>query len=228
MSVLALCLLVGTAGRAAAAPTGKTMAETIYTQARIWTGVVGAPRAAALAVRDGRLLAVGSAAEVLRRRGPRTRVVDLGGKLVVPGLIDAHTHFLSGGFQLASVDLRDASTPSELCRRIAAFAGRLPSGRWVTGGNWDHERWGGELPRRDWIDAQTPATPVFVSRLDGHMALANGAALRLARVARQTPRSGGRHDRPRCAQRRAHRHPQGRRHGPRCAVRARPVGRGAR
>lgn len=117
--------------------------EVIYTNARIWTGAPAQPWAEALAIGDGVLLDVGPAArvEVLRQAG--TRVVDLSGQFVVPGFIDNHTHFLSGGFQLASVDLRDADTPEEFARRLGAFAASSPEDRWITGGDWDHERWGG-------------------------------------------------------------------------------------
>jgi predicted amidohydrolase YtcJ len=95
-------------------------------------------------------------------------------------------HFVDGGFRLASVQLRDAATPAEFATRIRDFAATVPAGTWILGGDWDHERWGGELPSRAWIDSLTPGHPVFVSRLDGHMALANSAALRLAGVGRAT------------------------------------------
>jgi predicted amidohydrolase YtcJ len=124
---------------------------------------------------------------VQRYVGPGTRRIDLAGRMVVPGFIDDHTHLLSGGFQLGSVDLRDAPTPAEFTRRIAAYARGLPEGRWITGGDWDHERFpGGVLPRREWIDSVTRLNPVFVNRLDGHMALANSLALRLAGITRAT------------------------------------------
>lgn len=161
-------------------------AEKIYTNATIWTGTANASRAEALAVRNGEILAVGSIQEIDKYRGDNTTVVDLGGKLVVPGFIDNHTHFMSGGFQLASVDLRDAKSPQEFAQRIADFAKNLPEGQWITGGDWDHETWGGELPRREWIDQVTPNHPVFVNRLDGHMALANSKALALAQIDRNT------------------------------------------
>lgn len=162
-------------------------AEVIYTNASIWTGVPNAPRAQAMAIGNGEILAVGSAEEITAWRGATTRVVDLAGKFVVPGFVDNHTHFMSGGFQLASVDLRGAQSPEEFAQRLAAFAQKLPAGRWITGGDWDHETWGGELPRRDWIDKFTPDHPVFVNRLDGHMALANSKALALAGIDRHTP-----------------------------------------
>src|SRR5690606_30006187 len=91
-----------------------------------------------------------------------------------------------GGFQLASVDLRDAATPAEFARRIKEHAATLEPGEWITGGDWDHELWGGELPRRQWIDSVTPDNPVFVQRLDGHMGVANSKALELAGVDRNT------------------------------------------
>src|SRR5690606_36161022 len=134
----------------------------------------------------------GSDEDAQRFVGSETNRIDLAGRMVTPGFMDNHTHFMSGGFQLASVDLRDAATPEEFARRIGEFARTLPEGRWITGGDWDHELWGGQLPRREWIDSLTPNNPVLVSRLDGHMALANSAALRMAGVtaASQNPDGG--------------------------------------
>jgi predicted amidohydrolase YtcJ len=138
-------------------------------------------------VEGEKIVAVGDSGEVARRGGPRTRVVGGGNVMVTPGFMDGHTHFIYGGFQLASVDLRDADTPEEFVARIKRFAATLRPGEWITGGDWDHERWPGTpLPHRSWIDSVTPKNPVFVSRLDGHMALANSAALRLAGVTRAT------------------------------------------
>ncbi|MDX1548446.1 MAG: amidohydrolase [Rhodothermales bacterium] len=163
--------------------------EAVYTNARIWTGDPTNPWAEALAVAGGAIVAVGAAPDVEALAGATTRTIDLGGGFVVPGFIDNHTHFLSGGFQLASVNLRDADTPAEFARRLGAFAETLSDDedRWITGGDWDHERWGGELPHRDWIDRLTAGRPVFVNRLDGHMALANTAALERAGITAETP-----------------------------------------
>lgn len=165
-------------------------AETILTGGRIWTGPAsptsGASAPTAIAVRDGRVMTVGSDAEVGRLAGRGTRRIALNGRRVVPGFIDNHTHFVSGGFTLARVQLRDARTPAEFTRRIGQYAQRHP-GQWVLGGTWDHELWGGELPRRDWIDPVTPQTPVFVTRLDGHMGLANTRALELAGITAEAP-----------------------------------------
>jgi predicted amidohydrolase YtcJ len=149
--------------------------------AKIWTGDESQPWAEALAANGEQIVAVGSNDQI-RQIGEAQRLVDAGGQLVVPGFIDSHVHFISGGFGLSSVQLRDAKTPEEFSARIGDFAATVPTGTWITGGDWDHELWGGELPRRDWIDAVTPDHPVFVSRLDGHMALANSAAMRAAGV----------------------------------------------
>jgi predicted amidohydrolase YtcJ len=162
-------------------------ADLILTGGVVWTGV-DEQTAQAVAIRDGRVLDVGDNNRIRRYLGPRTREIDLAGRLVVPGLIDDHTHFIAGGFQLGSVDLRDSPTRVEFIRRVGSFARTLPAGRWVTGGDWDHERWAGApLPRREWIDSVTGSVPVAVNRLDGHMLLANTRALELAGITRDTP-----------------------------------------
>src|SRR6266850_3839786 len=143
--------------------------------------------AEAVAIYRNRIVAIGSSKEMKKLAGSATRVIDAKKRLVLPGFNDAHTHFLSGGFQLSSVDLRDANSPQEFAERIRRFAASRPEGRWITGGDWDHERWPeAKLPPRELIDSVTPNTPVFVNRLDGHMALANSLALKLAGVTRQT------------------------------------------
>jgi predicted amidohydrolase YtcJ len=157
-----------------------------YVNGVIWTGVDGQLDASAMAITDGRITYVGDG------KPPRARdTVDLEGRFVMPGFIDNHVHFLDGGAALASVDLRDAATPEEFSQRIGGFAATLPAGRWVLSGNWDHELWGGELPRKEWIDQATGDTPVFVFRLDGHMALANSAALELAGIDSTTEAPAG-------------------------------------
>ena len=146
------------------------------------------PQADAVAAVGSRIVAVGSDEEIRKRVGPRTRVVDLHGRLVLPGFNDAHVHFFHGGQALASVQLRSARSPEEFRERIAQFAARLPAGRWILNGEWDHENWTpARLPTRQLIDDVTRDHPVFVSRLDGHMGLANGIALKLAGIDRNTP-----------------------------------------
>ncbi len=153
----------------------------------VWTGDPGNPWAEAVALSDDRIAAVGSNAKIRSELSPSTRVIDARGGMVVPGFIDSHVHFLGGGMNLTSVQLRDARTPAEFISRIKKFAASVPSGTWIIGGDWDHQNWGGELPQRSWIDSVTPNNPVWINRLDGHMALANSAAMRAAKV----PMSGG-------------------------------------
>ena len=159
----------------------------IIINARVHTMDPARPAADAVAIYGNRVVAIGSSKEIKSMGGPQTRVIDAHGQLVLPGFNDAHVHFMSGGFQLASVDLRDANSPEEFGDRIRRFAEKLPPGRWITGGDWDHERWPGALlPTKELVDRYTPNTPVFVNRLDGHMSLTNSVALKLAGVTRET------------------------------------------
>ncbi len=167
------------------------MTDLAILNAVIRTGDPRRPLAQALAASGGRIVAVGRDEDIRPLISPRTRVVDAGGRLVLPGLTDSHTHFLKGGFSLTAVDLRDAGSPAEFARRIAERAVEAP-GEWILHGDWDHTRFDQPiLPRRDWVDAATPRTPVFVNRLDEHMALANGEALRRAGITRVTPAPAG-------------------------------------
>lgn len=166
-------------------------ASLAITGARIWTGAANAPWADAIAFDGSRIAAVGSMAEVAPLIAPATRVIDANGAMVVPGFIDTHVHFVQGGAGLASVQLRDAATIEEFSHRIAAYAAGRPAGEWIRYGTWDHELWGGELPDRAWIDSVTPEHPVFIERLDGHMALTNSLALQLAGITTQTAEVAG-------------------------------------
>lgn len=166
-------------------------ATLVVRDARVWTGNSEQPWAQAIASRDDRIIAVGSNADVDALTGAQTEVISAPGSMLVPGFIDSHVHFIAGGSGLAAVQLRDAATPAEFAARIGAFAKTLEPGEWIMYGDWDHTLWGGELPRRDWIDALTPDNPVWVYRLDGHMALANSVALELAGVDARTAETGG-------------------------------------
>jgi predicted amidohydrolase YtcJ len=161
-------------------------ADLVITNAVVWTGDTRQPRAEAVAVRGGKIAAVGTAREIERWIGTTTRVIDAGGKLVLPGFIDNHTHFMSGGFQLLGIDLRGAKSEQEFAAIIRARAQQYP-GRWITGGDWDHDAWpGGPLPVKELIDEYTPSTPVFVQRYDGHMALANSYLLHKSGITKET------------------------------------------
>ena len=157
-------------------------ATLVVTGVRVWTGDSEMPWAEAVASRGEIILAVGSVEEIAAFVGVETEVISVAGSMLVPGFIDTHVHFITGGSGLASVQLRDAATPEEFTRRIGEFANGVEPGEWILNGTWDHKNWGGELPRRDWIDAVTPDNPVWIDRLDGHMAVANSLALELAGV----------------------------------------------
>jgi predicted amidohydrolase YtcJ len=184
-SVLVLAIVTGCMPRMTVSRQPVTLA---ILNARIWTGNPTQPWATGIAVAGDRITAVGSSAEIAKLvpSGTAARVIDAKGEMVTPGFIDSHVHFIMGGYRLSSVQLRDARTPAEFIARIKAYAATVPAGAWITGGDWDHQNWGGDLPRRDWIDSVTPNNPVWVSRLDGHMALANSRALAAAGVTSQT------------------------------------------
>ena len=166
----------------------KAAADLIISNANIWTVDPSMPRAEALAVVGDRIVAVGSNGDVDDWRGPRTRVVDAQGKLLLPGFNDAHVHFVSGGRQLDAIQLNDAATAQEFARRIGERAKVTPKGEWIVGGNWDETKWSpANMPTKELIDGLTPDNPVFVSRYDGHMGLANSVALRLAGITAKTP-----------------------------------------
>ena len=161
-------------------------ADLVITHANIWTGNPLQPAAEALAIIADRIVAVGGADEIDRWRGQNSAVIDAANRRVIPGFNDAHVHFVDGGTQLENVDLRDADTQAEFARRIAERAKSRP-GEWVLGGDWDDQRWTpAALPTRELIDDRTNGTPVFVSRYDGHMALANSAALGRAGITERT------------------------------------------
>jgi len=162
-------------------------ADLVITRANIWTGNPRQPEAQALAILGDRIVEVGGAGEIDRWRGPNTTIVDAEGRRLLPGFNDAHVHFMDGGAQLDNVDLKDADTQAEFARRIGERAKAKP-GEWVVGGDWDDQRWTpAQLPTRELIDDATNGTPVFVVRYDGHMALANSAALGRAGITRETP-----------------------------------------
>jgi predicted amidohydrolase YtcJ len=163
-------------------------ADLIITNAKVWTVDKDRPAAQAVAVLGDRIVAVGANAEVETWRGPGTKVMDAGGKLLLPGFNDAHVHWVSGGSQLDAVQLTDAASPEEFRRRIGERAKKTARGEWIVGGDWDETKWDPpQLPGKELIDGLTPDTPVFVYRYDGHLGLANSVALRLAGVTARTP-----------------------------------------
>jgi len=159
-------------------------ADKIYFNAKIWTGDSTNAWADALATKGDEIMYVGKDHQSFK--GSQTEMIDVGGKLMLPGFIDNHTHFLSGGYTLSGVDLHKAKTKQEFISILKEFCEKYKDDRWILGGNWDHEAWGGELPARSWIDSVTGNHPLFVNRSDGHMALANSLALKIAVVDNKT------------------------------------------
>jgi predicted amidohydrolase YtcJ len=182
MSLLAAAFFLLFHARRTASP-----ADLILVSARVWTGDPAQPEARAVAVRSGRIIAVGSDPRILALSGPKTVVVHGKGRRVVPGFIDCHTHMSMGGFNLLGVDLRHTRDPADFTRRLAEFAKTRPPGQWMTDGAWDHQVWANPvLPTRAMLDPATGDRPACLSRTDGHMMVCNSLALKLANVTHAT------------------------------------------
>src|SRR5438270_1615484 len=163
-------------------------ADFIVTNANIYTVDKQHPKAEAMAIIGDRIVAVGTGAEIDLWRGPNTKTMDAAGKLLLPGFNDSHVHFISGGAQLDQVQLNDAGTPQEFVRRVGEQANKTAKGDWILGGDWDETKWPTPtLPTKDLIDPVTSSTPVFINRYDGHQALANSLAMKLAGITAKTP-----------------------------------------
>ncbi len=161
-------------------------ADLIITNATIWTADPVAPFAESMAISGDIIMSIGDNASIEQLKGRKTEVINAEGKFITPGFIDSHVHFIAGGTNLSSVQLRDASTPGQFINRIATYARSIPEGEWILGGDWDHKLWGGELPQKEWIDSVTQHNPVMITRLDGHMALVNSITLGHANVGAET------------------------------------------
>lgn len=201
-------LAIGAAAVVIALRTGarERSADLILMGARIYTVDSARLRAEAVAIRNGRIVEVGSEREVSRVRGSDTEVVDVAGAFVLPGLIDSHTHFARAGELLVGINLLDVADADLLAERVAAARDRLPAGAWILRGDWGaYEEWEmgsagreeGEdgvqrfKPHREMIDALTPETPVLLNRWDGSEYLANSVALARAGIAARTPDPAG-------------------------------------
>lgn len=186
---LLFLVLVGAGLYLAARPTPLAApADTVLVNARIYTVERGRPLVEALAIRDGRIVAVGATEEVLSHRGHDTVVLDVGGRAVVPGLHDAHGHVPGLGASLQQLDLRDTRSASDVASLLDARARRSAPGTWLTGRGWDQNLWRNTAwPTAVDIDPVTSAHPVFLSRVDGHAALVNTLALTQAGITADTP-----------------------------------------
>ncbi|HEX6812095.1 MAG TPA: amidohydrolase [Planctomycetota bacterium] len=162
--------------------------EFLFQNAKVWTGDPTAPRAEAVFVQGDRIRFVGDVAAAKAMAGAGAEVIDCGGNSLLPGLTDAHVHFLWGGDELLAPDLRSARSEEEFAQRLGEAGKKVKKGTWLASGTWDHENWpGAALPTRAMLDRFVPDHPVFVTRLDGHMAVANSLAIRIAGVTAKTP-----------------------------------------
>jgi len=147
--------------------------------------------AEAVLIENNKIVFVGSSKEVQGLIDDQTQVIDLNKKLMLPGFIDNHVHFINGGLYLLGIDLRPANTTTEFKQILKNYAEKNP-GKWITGGYWDHEKWEiKDYPTKEMIDEVVPDQPVFVSRLDGHMGVANSLALKLAGITKETSNPDG-------------------------------------
>jgi predicted amidohydrolase YtcJ len=162
-------------------------ADLVLSNGKIWTVAGAKPEVEALAIWRDRILAVGSAREIKPLMGPKTRVLDLQGRRVLPGFHDCHVHFLGSGQQLSHVTLKDAKDEAEFGNRLREFDRKLARDRWLLGDDWDHDRtFAGKLPSAEILDKYVPDRPVFLRRYDGHMAVVNSLVLKMAGIAADT------------------------------------------
>jgi predicted amidohydrolase YtcJ len=165
--------------------------KTAFINGKVFTVNDSQPYAEAVVVEDGLIMFVGSTNKANKYIDEQTEVIDLQDKLMLPGFIDSHLHFTSGGYYLLGINLRPALSKEEFVFILKDYV-KGKEGRWVTGGRWDHESWQDKsLPTKELIDSITPNTPVFVSRIDGHMGLANSKALELAGITSETQNPAG-------------------------------------
>jgi predicted amidohydrolase YtcJ len=204
MKLTAALILLSTITMAQApANQDKPKADQIFVHGNIYTGVRGAStfremqRAEAMAIRGDRILAIGETEEILKLKGSQTQVVDLHGEFVMPGFNDAHVHLAEAGFERLRVNLVGTRSLDEFRERIRKKAATAAPGEWILGGGWDETLWPVKTPPTKWdIDEVTADHPVFLQRVDGHIAVANNRALQLAGITLATrDPEGGKIDR---------------------------------
>ena len=167
-------------------------ADLIVINARVYTVDDARPVVSALAVRDGRIAFTGSVREAMALKGTGTRVIDAGGRTIIPGMVDAHAHLLGLGQSLRSVPLYGAKSYDEVIARVVARANGVAPGQWILGRGWDQNQWGDtRFPSHEALSRALPNNPVYLTRVDGHAGLANAAAMRAASVGAATPDPGG-------------------------------------
>ncbi|XP_073139159.1 protein LONG AFTER FAR-RED 3 isoform X2 [Henckelia pumila] len=163
----------------------REVADLLITNGTIYTSDVLLPFADSMAIVNGRILRTGNYSSVKALAGFKTRTLNLEGKVVLPGFIDSHVHLIFGGLQMARVELRGVSK-RDFVNKIKEALSNMHRGSWLLGGGWNNDLWGGELPMASWIDDITPHNPVWLTRMDGHMGLANSLALKIAGISNST------------------------------------------
>ena len=187
MIKLFLCLLV------VVFVTGcENKADLVILNAKMWTVDRQNSLAEAIAIQGNKIIAVGWSDEIKKYVGQQTRIIDAGGKLLLPGFNDAHLHFIGGGLSLLKVDLSGKKTEQEILEKISEKAALLPHGHWITGRGWDHTLFNeGKWPHKSVLDHAAPNHPVFVRRIDGHVGWANSRALKIAGINNDTKNPQG-------------------------------------
>lgn len=186
-TALVAALLISAAPSLRAQGPAQAPADVIVTNARIYTVDDSRPFVSAMAVRGGRVAFVGDQRGAMVLRGANTRVIDLGGRTVIPGMVDAHGHVANLGSALANVDLVGSTSVEDVVARVTAKAQGRPAGQWIIGRGWDQNRWGNTaFPAHDKLTAATPNNPVVLTRIDGHATYVNKKAMELAGVTAAT------------------------------------------
>jgi len=160
-------------------------AELVINNATIYTANPAQPRAKSMAIRAGRIVAIGDDMRALT--GPKTRIVDLKGATVIPGLIDSHVHMAGLGQMIETADLRHVKTVTEIAAIVRQRAARAPAGTWIRARNWDQTNWGGDFPLHNALTEAAPEHPVFLTRVDGHAAWVNRKAIEIGGIDDMTP-----------------------------------------
>ena len=200
MKILLAVLVVLTMASLSSAQKAQTPADVIFVNGSIYPGDQDAHtdyRLQAIAVSGGKIVSIGSNAEIQKLKSPKTQVIDLGGQFVMPGFNDAHVHLGSGGFEKLNVNLVGSKSLDEMKQRIAARVKTAAPGEWIQGRGWDHTLWTEQkTPTRADIDSVTGDHPAIFNRVDGHIAIANSTALKAAGITAQSPDPhGGKIDR---------------------------------
>src|SRR5262245_49198404 len=173
-------------------PPAEPPADLVLTGGTVYTMDPAKPRAEAIAVRAGRIVAVGTTAEIQPLAGAATKKIDLHGRAVTPGLIDGHCHLYGLGLAQEMLSLRGLKSAAEVADKVRDAAQKRPAGEWIHGRGWDHNLWTPkEFPTKDLLDRAAPNHPVVLRRIDGHSTWVNAEALKRAGISKTTPDPAG-------------------------------------